>query len=148
MTDDLGRRGFLQGLLAALGGATLVRHVPEIEMRAIAGEAIGPALEYEPGVKGKVTQIYAHCSHSPRKLDKNFGFRYLTRGRAPNSVRLYYEVELKHATVHLQPDAENISMVVTEVGRNHIEIMAYDMTVERAMPANFSVLVIGERVTT
>lgn len=147
MSDDLGRRGFLQGLLASLGAATLVRQVPEIEMRAITGEGAGPALEYAPGATGRVSQIYASVSHSPLKFDKNFGFRYLSRGRAPRSVRMHYDVELQHATIHLVTEASNMVMVISEVGKNHIEVFGYDTTIEKPMPSNFSVLLLGSQFT-
>ncbi len=147
MSDDLGRRGFLQGLLAALGGATLVRRVPASEMPALVEEATGEALEYDPGAKGKVSCIYASVSHSPLKLDKNFGFRYLSRGRAPRSIRLHYDVTLNHATVHLHADAANVMMVVSEVGLRHIEVLAYDTTIDKPEWTNFSVLVMGSQIT-
>jgi hypothetical protein len=130
MSVDGSRRGFLQGLLATIGSATLVRTVRPADVPALAGLPAEEAMEYEPGLAAGASMYYASVRRGPLRLDKNFGFRYVARGGELGSgVRLYYErgpCDI-HFVVPVEEQCEGLPvvMMVGPIGRDWVEVMAY-----------------------
>lgn len=153
MTHDPSRRGFLQGLLATIGGATLVRTVRPASVPALAGLPAEEAIEYAPVADAGASMFYASVKRNPLRLDKNFGFRYIARGGELGSgVRLYCE-RGPCDFVFVTPVAEEhdgMPVVMTVgLGWNYVEAMAYQQSLQHThhrVEVDFDILIVRPAV--
>lgn len=151
MSEDPSRRAFLQGLLATVGSAVLVKTVKPAEVRALVGLPAEEALEYEPepavhgmGSSAQAQVIFASVRQGPLRLTHNFGFRYLARGRVPGSIRLYYHSGPFDMAFMMAPSLGEEPppvFAVTEMGIGYVEVCGFDTRNAHVVEADFDIMV-------